>query len=228
MNRKILDGVLIANESLRWLKKRKMHGALLKLDFQKAYDSVNWAFLRAVMVKLGFGCKWVRWIMNCVSSASMSILLNGSPLKPIKMEKGLRQGDPLSPYLFILVTEVLVVLLNRTQRLNLIAPIEIGKDQVRLKLLQFADDTLIFVPRDDIYITNYFRILDIFVVLSGLCLNYSKSCLITWNAHDVGWAEGIARTFGCVHSLCPFTYLGVPLGDSMNRCSAWKPIILKV
>lgn len=115
-----------------------MHGALLKLDFQKAYDSVNWSFLRLVMVKLGFGNMWINWIMNCVSLASMSILLNGSPLKPFKMEKGLRKGDPLSPYLFILVTEVLVVLLNKAQESNLIAPLEIGKNKVWLKLLQSA------------------------------------------------------------------------------------------
>ena len=83
MNRQILDGVLIANESLRWLKKKKIPGTLIKLDFQKAYDSVNWSFLELVMEKLDFGRTWIRWIMNCVSSASMSILLNGSPLKPV-------------------------------------------------------------------------------------------------------------------------------------------------
>ena len=78
-------------------KKKKIPSTLIKLDFQKAYDSVNWAFLKMVMEKIGFGRKWIRWIMNCVTSTSLSILLNGSPLKPLKMEKGLRQGDPLSP-----------------------------------------------------------------------------------------------------------------------------------
>lgn len=109
----------------------------------------------------------------------MSILLNGSPLKPFKMEKGLRQGDPLSPYLFILVSEALVCLLNKASDLNLIEVVQIGKDKVRLKHLQFSNDTLILVPRNSLSTTNYFYILDVFAVMSGLHLNYSKSCFIT-------------------------------------------------
>lgn len=146
MDRQILDGVLIANESLRWLKKRKISGALVKLDFQKAYDSVKWKFLEQVMTKLGFGRRWIHWIMTCVGTASMSIILNGSPLKPFHMGKGLRQGDPLSPYLFILVSEALVCFLKKVEGLCLIRPIMIGCDTVPLKHLLFADDTLIFVP----------------------------------------------------------------------------------
>ena len=146
MNRQILDGVLIANESIRWFKKKKIPGTLIKLDFQKAYDSVKWSFLEMVMVKLGFRRKWIRWIMECVTTASMSILLNGTPLEPFKMEKGLRQGYPLSPYLFILVSEILVLFLKKANDISLIDDIPIGKHRVRLQQLQFADDTLIFVP----------------------------------------------------------------------------------
>ena len=216
MNKHILDGVLIANESLRWLKKRKIPGTLLKLDFQKAYDSVNWSFLKMVMIKLRFGRKWIGWIMNCVTSASMSILLNGMPLKPFKMEKGLRQGDPLTPYLFILVSEMLVYFVKKANDVNLIDDVPIGKDKIRLQHLQFADDTLIFIPKNSVCITNYFRILDVFAVMSGLHLNYSKSCFISWNSSDDDWARDVARSFGCLHSKCPVKYLGLPLGNNMN------------
>lgn len=208
MERQILDGVLIANESLRWLKKRKIPGALIKLDFEKAYDSVNWAFLKQVMMKMGFGRKWINWIMNCVCSASMSIILNGWPLKPFKVEKVI-----LSPYLFILVSEALVCLLKKAEALNLIRPMQIGTHKVSLKHLQFADDTLIFVPQDPSCITNYFRILDVFAMMSGLHLNYSKSCFISWNVSDHIWVGEMAKSFGCRHQKCPFTYLGFPLGE---------------
>jgi reverse transcriptase-like protein/endonuclease/exonuclease/phosphatase family protein len=228
MDRQILDGVLVANEAIGWLRKKKIQGALLKLDFQKAYDSVRWSFLEKVMLKMGFGRKWVQLIMRCVSTASLSVLLNGSPLKPIKMERGLRQGDPLSPYLFILVSEVLVNLLRKADELKIIEGLEIGKDKVRLKHLQFADDTLIFVPKNNNVITNYFRILDVFAIMSGLNLNYSKSSFISWSTHDNEWAIEMANSVGCDHKICPVSYLGLPLGDNMSKCSAWKPVLAKI
>ena len=95
MERQNLDGMLVASETIQWLKLRRKSGIPLKLDFQKAYGLVKWTFLRQMMGKMSFGWKWISWIMACVSRASMSILLNGSLLQPFNMEKGLRQGDPL-------------------------------------------------------------------------------------------------------------------------------------
>ena len=180
------------------------------------------------MEKLGFGRTWIRWIITCVTSASMSILLNGSPLKPFNMEKGLRQGDPLSPYLFILISEALVHLLKKAEGMNLIQAVHIGKDQVTLKHLQFADDILIFAPKNTLCITNYFRILDVFAIMSGLNLNYSKSNFISWNSGSHDWAKETATLMGCRHATCPFTYLGFSLGDHMNKGSAWIPVIEKI
>ena len=123
---------------------------------------------------------------------------------------------------------MLALFLKKARDLNLIVDVPIGKDKVRLQQLQFPDDTLIFLPKDSMCITNYFRILDVFVVMSRLQLNYSKSCFISWNDADHEWAKGIARTFGCLHSKCPTKYLGLPLGNKMNRASAWKPVIKNI
>ena len=132
----------------------------------------------------------------------MSILVNGSPLKPFIMEKGLRQGDSLSPYLFILVSKALVSLFRKAEILDLIEAMEIRNENVRVKHLQFADDTLIFVLKKTEVIKNYFCILNVFSLMSNLRLNYDKSSIITWihSAHE--WVQNVARATSCRHRKC--------------------------
>lgn len=114
MEGQILDGALIANEVVQWARKNKKEIALLKLDFQKAYDTVKWSFIDQLLDIMGFGVKWRGWIGQCLSTTSISILVNGSPTVPFKMERGLRQGDPLSPFLFILATEAFKQMMRTT------------------------------------------------------------------------------------------------------------------
>ncbi|KAJ9685070.1 hypothetical protein PVL29_017197 [Vitis rotundifolia] len=111
--RQILDASLIANEVVDYWQKRKEQGLVCKLDIEKAFDSINWNFLMKVMTKMGFGSRWLAWIWWCISSATFSILVNGTPAGFFPSSRGLRQGDPISPYLFILGMEVLSALINR-------------------------------------------------------------------------------------------------------------------
>jgi len=126
---------LIANEVVEWLKKSRKEGALLKLDFQKTCNTVEWRFLNHVMQMMGFGEKWRRWIQECITKTTISVIFTGKPTKPFHMERGLRQGNPLSPLLFVFAAEVLNKMFQRAASNGLIKGIEVGRDKVLLKHL---------------------------------------------------------------------------------------------
>nr|GEW37351.1 cysteine-rich receptor-like protein kinase [Tanacetum cinerariifolium] len=105
-------GSMVRCEIIDWYKKRKKKWMLFKVDFEKAFDSVSWKYLDYMLHKLGFGSRWRTWINNCLMSARTSILINGSPTSEFSLKRGLRQGDSLSPFLFIIVMEGLNMALN--------------------------------------------------------------------------------------------------------------------
>ena len=113
--RQIQDASLIANEVIDSMVRRKEKGILCKLDIEKAYNQLDWKFLPMVLKEMGFGNKSIGWIQWCISTTSFSIIIKGSPASFFKSSRGLRQGDPLSPYLLVLEMEVFSILIDKAK-----------------------------------------------------------------------------------------------------------------
>ncbi|KAJ9676862.1 hypothetical protein PVL29_022056 [Vitis rotundifolia] len=211
--RQILDASLIANEVLDYWKERGVKGLICKLDIEKAYDSINWQFLMRVLQKMGFGTKWMSWMWSCISTAKFSILVNGVPAGFFSSSKGLRQGDPLSPYLFVMGMEVLSVLIRRAVEGGYISGCNIRQGNgpaVIISHLLFADDTIVFCEAKKDYLTYLSWILMWFEAASGLRINLEKSEVIP--VGEVEDVAGLAAELGCKAGQLPSVYLGLPLG----------------
>ncbi|GKC67468.1 reverse transcriptase domain, reverse transcriptase zinc-binding domain protein [Tanacetum coccineum] len=222
----ILDGVLIANETMDYLKRKKKKSLLFKVDFEKAYDSINWRFLADIMKKMGFENKWCKWIDSCLRSSSMSILVNGSPSDEFRLERGVRQGDPLSPFLFILAAEGLNAIVNEAVEKGIFRGVAVEENNVFVSHLQYADDTIFFGERNKENAKALMCILKCFEEVSGLRFNYNKSKLYGISVNDEEIAD-MSRWMGCDIGEFPFTYLGLPIGENMRRVNAWNPVVEK-
>ncbi|GKA30618.1 putative RNA-directed DNA polymerase, eukaryota, reverse transcriptase zinc-binding domain protein [Tanacetum coccineum] len=222
--RQIIDGPLMVDEIIAWVKKCKKHIMFLKVDFEKAFDSLSWSFLFSILEQMGFSSKWRTWIHSCLNSAFASVLVNGSPTKEFKIERGLRQGDPLSPFLFILAVEALNVALLEATNNNVFHGIKVGTDKIHISHLQFADDALIMGEWSRSNAKNLSRILTCFHLASGLKVNFNKSKLYGIGTSNVELCS-LASTIGCLASQFPCTYLGLPIGAKMSRCHNWNPLV---
>lgn len=224
--RSILDGPLIVNEVLSWLKKHKKKAFILKVDFEKAFDSLNWSYLDSVLEQMNFGQIWRSWIQGCLKSAMISVLVNGSPTTQFRMERGVRQGDPLAPFLFIIAAEGLHRAIETAKEQNLFSGIQLSNGGPVISHLQYADDAIFCGDWSIQNARNLIRILKCFELATGLKVNLNKSKLFgisTVPAEN----ETIARIINCPVGSFPFLYLGLPIGVPMGRAAFWNPLIEK-
>lgn len=133
---------------------------------------------------MGVGPRMANWIFWCVKIVLVSVMINGNPTQPFRIHKGLRQGDPVSQFLFTIVGEALSYVITRAKNCNLIKGLKIGKDNVELTHIQFADETLLFLPQDSTILMNYKRLLDCSGLMSGLQVNFDKSSLVSWHSNS--------------------------------------------
>ncbi|GKE22393.1 putative RNA-directed DNA polymerase, eukaryota, reverse transcriptase zinc-binding domain protein, partial [Tanacetum coccineum] len=197
---------------------------VFKVDFEKAFDSIRWDFLDLVMEKIGFGSKWRSWIHGCLSNARSSVLVNGSPTNEFEIFRGLRQGDPLSPFLFILVMEVLHAITRKSVGLGLFKGASVGQGNLNISHLMYVDDVIFMGEWSHSNIQNLLRMLRCFYLVSGLKINVHKSNILGVYV-PIQDAEVMAKSVGCGVASFPLKYLGVPVGCNMSRCANWNPII---
>ncbi|KAL3813976.1 hypothetical protein ACJIZ3_015244 [Penstemon smallii] len=176
-SRLITDNVLIAYEVSHYMKRSTAEHMAIKLDMSKAYDRIEWHFLRRVMLRLGLNEQFVDLVMLCVSTVTYSFVLNGGTFGFLTPERGIRQGDPLSPYLFLFCSEVLSALFRREEVRGNIAGLAVCKDAPAVSHLLFADDTMIFCNANSFSANSVKFVLDVYEKASGQQVNYQKSSI---------------------------------------------------
>ncbi|GJU52011.1 RNA-directed DNA polymerase, eukaryota [Tanacetum coccineum] len=225
-NRQILDGPFILNEMLNWCKRKKKQAMFFKVDFAKAYDSVRWDYLLDILHAFGFGPNWCRWIRGTFTSSMASILVNGSPTSEFPFCCGLKQGDPLAPYLFILIMESLHISFSRVVDDGLFKGFQLH-GSVNISHLFYADDAMFIGEWSEQNLHNIVKVLNCFHLASGLKINIAKSQVL-----GVGVSQNVvvqaANRIGCAVLNTPFRYLGVTVGECMSRKSAWVGLVNKL
>jgi hypothetical protein len=221
------DCLAWAFEYIHLCKAKKKQVIILKLDFEKASDKIEHQAILQILQSKGFGQRWIAWIKNILDSGTSSVLLNGVSRKVFHCKRGVRQGDPLSPLLFVLTADLLQSMINHAKNqgsLNLPTPLGAGSD---FPVVQYADDTLLFIEACPNQLLVLKDLLASFASTIGLRVNYNKTVMLPINIPQEK-LESLANSFRCQMGSMPFTYLGLPLGSTKPKIIDFLPLVKKV
>jgi len=225
--RQIMDGVILIHEMAYSLRTTKKLGMFLKIDMAKAYDKLSWQYLSNTLKAFGFQDRWVNWISNLISKAFFSVLLNGSPTKCFSPTRGIRQGDPLSPIMFIIAAEGLGRMLKAQQERGVLKGLDPHLSGTPHTHQQFVDDTMLMGHSSIQEAKEIQRCLKLFSNASGLEVNPSKSSIFFFNT-PIPLKDRITRILGFHKENLLSKYLRIPLLDKILKRTSWQELLDKL
>lgn len=225
--RNINESIFMVNEVIHAMKTNNTNGMILKRDFSKAYDTVDWSCLLHIMECVNINQHWIRWIKAILETTRMSVLVNGSPTEEFTPKRGIRQGDPLVSYLFLPIGELLSRLIDRALSIGVYQGIKFEFHNNVISHFQYADDAVLFINNSEEAIRGMKRVLLLFQSITGLTINFNKSLVYHVSNDTIKMQKGI-EILGCQAGSITFKYLGDWVGIFKKPCLYWNSMVDQV
>ena len=229
--RNIQDNSIIAHKIFHTLHQKRTGSfglAALNINLEKAFDKVEWSFLLSIFKQFGFSEKWIQMINQCISIPSYSILINGSPEGFFTSSRGIRQGDPISPFLFILFTDVLSRLFLQKETNGSLQGIKIARNCPPISHLMFVDDLVVFSHANQDDLQEIQSCLSQFQTWSGLSINMRKLAITFSKNVPSSSKTNLCNLIGLHHSTSKNFYLGLPTYIERSHQTQFSTIFEKI